>query len=223
MNVVCKERWLTVSFPRPQMVLSWAIHGGGIKQTQTVAWRQVKNQELKPPVDANQFLKQSLIENGMVDAIGMLTSADLSLYQDVVRMREGIKVRCIATVGMTNALRIGDPSAQIEYAGTINLLCAVSAPLSIPALVETLSLAVEARTAAVMEAELPSIQSGLPATGTGTDCVVLTCPGHADAPIENYAGKHTVLGSLVGEAVYEAVKSGLKMWKKKCAEKVFLI
>ncbi len=219
MNVIRKERWLIVSFSKPQVALSWAIHGGGITQAQTIAWCQVTNQELKPPVDAKQFLKHSLVEEGIPDAIGMLTSADLSFYHDVTRIREGIEARCIATVGMTNALRIGDPPAQAGHAGTINLLCAVSVPLSIPALAEALSLAVEARTTAVMEAALPSIQSGLPATGTGTDCVVLACPEDAVAPKADYAGKHTVLGSLIGEAVYEAVESGLKIWKAKCAEK----
>src|SRR3990167_7712811 len=167
MNISRKGQWLIVSFERPQTALSWAIHGGGVSQAKTVAWYQVKNQDLKPPVDARQFLKRSLFENGMADAIGMLTSADLSLYQDVSRVREDIQARCIATVGMTNALRIGDPPALMEHAGTINLLCAVSAPLSIPAMTEALSLAVEARTAAVMEAALPSIQNGFPATGTG--------------------------------------------------------
>ena len=158
----------------------------------------------------------------MADAIGMLTSADLSFYQDVTRSREGMEARCIATVGMTNALRIGDPPTQVEHAGTINLLCAVSVPLSLPALVEALSLAVEARTVAVLDEGLQSIQSGFPATGTGTDCVVIASPEEISAAQINYAGKHTVLGSVIGEAVYEAVKSGLKIWKERLAEKAMV-
>lgn len=223
MNVICKDGWLVVSFAKPQTALSWAICGGGINRAKTVAWRQVKNQELNPLVDAKEFLKQSLVEKGVTDAIGMLTSADVSLYQDVSQIREGIEARCIATVGMTNALRIGDAPGQVERVGTINLLCAVSVPLSMLAMIEALSLAVEARTAAVMGASLPSIQSNLPATGTGTDCVALVCPPQIDMPSENYAGKHTVLGSLIGEVVYKAVESGLNIWKERCAEKAVLV
>ncbi len=213
MQVRLEPKWLAIHFPEPRPCLSWAICGGGYQTVRQVLWHQVRDQDLPMGMDPENFLKEKLQERGLSHAIAMLTSADLSFYQDVVRKRDGVEARCLATVGMSNALRIGDPPAQIKYAGTINLLCAVSASLSMPAMAEALSLVVEARTTAVLDAGLPSFQTGLPATGTGTDCVVLACAQGQDKKKENYAGKHTLLGSLIGEVVFEAVDSGLKIWK----------
>ena len=233
MNVIRKERWLIASFSKPQIALSWAIYGGGRIKTKTVAWHQVKQQELKPPVDAKQFLGSRLMENAMPDAVGMLTSADLDAYADVQKTDEGLSVRSVATVGMDNALRVGDPvrlkslpqthqemSRDPVRIGTINLLCAVSIPISEEAHLEALSIAVEARTTAVLEAKIPSTETGRPATGTGTDCVVIIAPCAVKSSaveqmnrLEGYAGKHTLLGRLIGESVFEAVSIGLERWK----------
>ena len=221
MKIVCDRRWLIVSFEQPQMCLSWAICGGGRIKTKTVAWYQVKTQELEPPVDSKQFLKSRLMENAMPDAVGMLTSADLNAYADVQKTHNDLLVRSIATVGMDNALRVGDrPSKAYQEAscdaipiGTINLLCALSIPISEEAHLEALSIATEGRTVAVLEAKLSSSETGLPATGTGTDCVVITAPESTNE-FTSYAGKHTILGHLIGVSVFEAVSLGLQRWKK---------
>src|SRR5262249_21792256 len=99
----------------------------------------------------------------------------------------------------------------------INLLCSVSAALSEEALVEALALAAEARTAAMLEALVPSCVSGLAATGTGTDCIVVSAAGKG--PAERYAGKHTVVGHLVGAAVSEAIRHGIRRWKSERRER----
>jgi adenosylcobinamide amidohydrolase len=99
--------------------------------------------------------------------------------------------------------------------GTINLLVRVSAPLTEEALAETLALAAEARTLAVLEAGVRSLRSGLPATGTGTDCVVVAAPPAEPGgePLA-YAGKHTAVGHLVGAVVEEAVRTGIEAWRR---------
>ncbi len=215
MKIICKNRWLMASFDVPQMVLSWAIHGGGRRAAQNIVWHQVEDQELNLFVDAKDFLKQALFENRIEDAVGMLTSADLNFYAHVEKSDSGISANCVATVEMSNALRIGDAPRDIYPIGTINLLCAVSVPMSEEAHFEALSLAVEARTAAVLEAGIASLESNLLATGTGTDCVVMatSLKPNAGEAIVNYSGKHTLIGSLVGKSVFEAVSLGLKQWK----------
>ncbi len=213
MKIFQKDRWLAVTFERPQTALSWAVCGGGLRQVNQVVWHQVQNEDLPPALDPQKFLEQAMAQHGFEHAAGMLTRVDVSLYRHSSRSREGIEVQCVATAGMTNALRIGDAPALLERAGTINLLCAVPVPLSLSAMIEAMSLAVEARTAAVLDSNFASIQSGLPATGTGTDCVVLVCP-EAGTGAENYAGKHTLLGSLTGETVYSAVEAALARWKE---------
>lgn len=88
----------------------------------------------------------------------------------------------------------------------------MSAPLSEAASLEALSLVVEARTAATIAHDVPSRRSGLRATGTGTDCVVVASPSrHAGLP---YAGKHTAVGHVVGRAVLEATHEAIARWKE---------
>jgi len=75
---------------------------------------------------------------------------------------------------------------------------------------EALALAAEARTLAVREADIPSTRSGEPSSGTGTDCIVIAVPDRSGGA--HYAGKHTVLGHVLGAAAYSAVAQGLARW-----------
>ncbi len=200
--------WLIVRFPVPHQVVSWAIVGGGQTQTHAVAWYRVTKNDLKPPVDPREFLKTRLSEISLPHAVGLLTSADLDRCGDVEKTGDDITVRSIATVGLANTVRIGDPPRLAEPVGTINLLCQISRPLSDEAFLETLSLASEARTTALLESGIRSAETGLAATGTGTDCIVIAAPSGAE-PLR-YAGKHTLLGHLIGASVLEAVRSGMR-------------
>ena len=188
--------------------MSWAIVGGGKTQTDTIAWYRVTKEELKPPVDPKEFLKIRLAEASIPGAVGLLTSADLDRYSDVEKTEEGDTVRSLATVGLANALRVGDLPHLAEPVGTINLLCQVSRPLSQEAFLEALSLAAEARTTALLESGVLSAETGKPATGTGTDCIVIAAPRSGETA--NYVGKHTLLGHLIGSSVLEAVRSGVR-------------
>jgi adenosylcobinamide amidohydrolase len=85
-----------------------------------------------------------------------------------------------------------------------------SCALEAPALVEVCALAAEARTAALLERRVPSRRTGAPATGTGTDCIVVAAPDEERG--ERWAGKHTRLGALVGVAVREAIGRGVDAW-----------
>jgi adenosylcobinamide amidohydrolase len=208
-------RWLVTRFATSHHVLSWAIVGGGRRTTRTVAWYQVRERELRPPVDARHFLRQRLAEGALSDAVGLLTSCDLDAYVDVERHHGALAVRCIATVGLGNALRAGDPPGPAARIGTINLLCCISESLTEEALVEGLALAAEARTAEVLEASVVSRLTGRPATGTGTDCIVIAAPAVA-GPVA-YVGKHTVLGHLIGAAVGEATRRGVERWRRTSA------
>jgi len=213
MKVVQRERWLVSSFSSPIRACSWAIVHGGLVDAEHVAWLEVRDHELRPPVDAAVLLCERLREQGLDNAIGLLTSRRVSTYRDVTRESAGIRARCIATVGLGNALRAGDPPGVSGRIGTINLLLHVDAPLADVALLEASAIATEAKAAAVLEAGISSRRSNRPATGTGTDCTVVTCSrprwrGRA----ATYAGKHTLLGSLIGEATLQAVGEGIAAW-----------
>jgi adenosylcobinamide amidohydrolase len=120
----------------------------------------------------------------------------------------GLQLECFATVGLSNALAIGDPATYDEQPGTINLIVVVNRPLSAAALVEGVEMVTEAKVRALYAGRVKSTMSDAFATGTGTDCVVIACP--IGAPAYRYCGKHTRLGEVLGQVVGEAMTAGLQ-------------
>jgi adenosylcobinamide amidohydrolase len=201
-------RWLVVHFAAIHRTASWAIVGGGLRRGRTVAWLQVTEAELRPPVSPQRFLGDRLAAAGLVGAVGLLTSRDLDAFVDLEVRHGEVGARCVTTVGLGNALRAGDPPGASGRIGTINTLCQVSVPLTDESLLEALALAAEARALAVREATVASRISGLTASGTGTDCIVIAAPDTGGAA--RYAGKHTALGHVIGAAVHDATRLGIE-------------
>jgi adenosylcobinamide amidohydrolase len=202
-------RLLVVRFGAVHRTLSWAVCGGGLGLTHAVVWRYVDHGELAPAVDPEALLRESLSRHGLEGAVGLLTARDLGTFDCVTRQRDGVAARAVATVGLGNALAAGDPPGPMRV-GTINVLLQLSRPLDESGLAEALGLATEARTAAVLEARIPSRRSPHLATGTGTDCIVVAAPETGE-PLR-WVGKHTQAGALLGGAVREAVARGVRRW-----------
>ena len=68
-----------------------------------------------------------------------------------------------------------------------------------------------AKTATLINLGVKSLKSGLPATGTGTDCIVVAGTGEIN---ENYCGMHTVLGEMIGKVVNEIISKAVEANKK---------
>ncbi len=200
-------RWLVLDLGVQHATLSWAIVNGGRSRASEIVWRGVGKGDWDS-ADPTGWFRGELQSRGFPDAVGLLTACDLARYEVETRSEGSLEVQCVTTLGMSNALSAGDPPGPLRSpAGTINTVCIVSRPLSEEAFVEAIALAAEARTAAVLEAQVPSRRSDRLATGTGTDCIVIAAP---DAPAEErYAGKHTLLGALLGAAVREATGRAL--------------
>jgi adenosylcobinamide amidohydrolase len=201
--------WLRMDLGGPHRVLSWAINRPGFVTARDIVWREVRNADLPPDLDVQTWFDQELIRRDAQDAVAFLTSRDIRAHYDVTCSTEGISARCVATVGLSNAERVG---ARVDRRGkdwgTINVAVQIGAGLTDAALIESLSIAAQARTLAVIEAghQLPT---GV-ATGTGTDCIAIAAPVGAAA----YAGLHTPIGEAVGKAVYEAVRQGTQDWMR---------
>ena len=75
-------------------------------------------------------------------------------------------------------------------------------------MVEALAMATEARVAAVHDAGILSTRTKRPATGTGTDCIVIASPARGRA--HPYCGKHTLLGELIGKAALRSCAKALR-------------
>ena len=204
LTVTLDRPWLRVALPRPMRVLSWAPVGAGYLTTDQVLWREVRNADLTPDFDAESWFAAQMPPG----AVGMLTSRDVGTWVEARAEVDGIRAHCVATLGLSNAESVGRrlPWHSADY-GTINLLVALDAPLTEAAQLEALSIAVQARTAAVMEAGL-DLATGI-ATGTGTDCVAVACvPGDL-----RYAGLHTAVGEATGAAVRRAIGQAATCWR----------
>jgi len=209
-SLVDDERLLVVKFPTVHRTLSWAVCGGGLGLTRAVVWRYVARGELSPEVDAATLLQASLEKHGLGRAVGMMTARALGTFDCVTKHEDGIAARAVATVGLGNALAVGDAPGPLREVGTINVLVQLSHALDEGGLAEALGVATEARTAAVLDGRVPSRRSQDLATGTGTDCIVVAAPEIGEAV--RWVGKHTLAGALLGSTVREAVGRGVRRW-----------
>ncbi|MEL6769288.1 MAG: adenosylcobinamide amidohydrolase [Pseudomonadota bacterium] len=197
--------WLVADLGRPHRVLSWALNRPGFVTAQRIAWREVRNADLPKHRDAAAWFVAEIEAAGHTDAVCFLTSRSLRHFVATEASAEGVVARCIATVGLSNAERVG-ARRHATAVGTINIAVAVSTPLADAALIEALSIAAEARTAAVI-AHGPDTPNGR-ATGTGTDCIAVAAPPGAAL----HAGLHTAVGEALGRAVLDAVAQGTQHW-----------
>ena len=197
--------WLIADFAAPLRVLSWAPMRAGYATTTRVVWREVRNADLPEDFDVDPWFAQEMARHP--GAVGMITSRDIGTYTQARVTVDGVTAQCVATVGLTNAEAVGSRRTfgPGDF-GTINLCVATDARLTRTAQLEALSIAVQARTAAVLAAGI-DLPTGL-ATGTGTDCAALAClPGRV-----RYAGLHTSVGEAVGACVRAAVLEGAVAW-----------
>lgn len=199
--------WLIAELPQPMRVLSWAPQRPGFVTATRILWRQVRDADLPEDLDALAWLADETRRRGDTDAVAMLTSRDVGSFTTAKAEAEGIRATAVVTLGLSNAEAVG---ARIPFGtarlGTINIAVATSAPLTEAGQLEAVSIAVQARTAAVMEAGV-KLATGI-ATGTGTDCIALACPPGDLA----HAGLHTPAGEAIGAATRQAVAQAVAEW-----------
>lgn len=191
--------------------LSWAPHRPGFQSARRVVWREVRNADLTPDVDPVALLRRGLEAIGALDAIGLMTSRDIRRHFTAFAEVEGVAAACLATTGLGNGERVGRRRhARPPGPGTVNMLVHVSQALDDAALLEAQSVAAQARTLAIIEGDYRPDPALPPITGTGTDCIVLTC--RASGPRASYAGLHTAVGEAIGAAVLAATRAGVADW-----------
>ena len=215
--VTLERPWLCFDLGREVQVLSWAINRPGFVMANRILWREVRNADLPRDMDVHRWLKDTLAERGNSDAVCFLTSRDVGFYTQAKATTEGETAQCVATVGLSNAERVGArvDRSQMNW-GTINIAVSLQNGLSQTGLIEAMTIAAQARTAAIIDIGL-GLPTGI-ATGTGTDCIAIAAPiGTSD-----YAGLHTAIGEVVGNAVYDATLRGAKEWMETVKDKLGL-
>ncbi|HAP98538.1 MAG TPA: hypothetical protein DCQ35_00565 [Rhodospirillum rubrum] len=184
-TVDCRPPLLVARFARPQRMIGWAINRPGLCHASAVAWVQVDNGDLPCGIEPRAVLDARLEAAGLGDAVGLLTARTITRYHQARRDVGGASAQVLMTLGLGNAERIG-------------------------ALLEALSIATQARTAAIIEGCLIRAGQSRPVTGTGTDCLILACP--PEGPASPYAGLHTGVGQAIGAAVYDATREAMDLW-----------
>ena len=202
------ERTLIVAFPTLYRVLSWAPLNGGLVEARTILNHQVDihaSSFLEPQASLAALAQSLGVES---PTVGMMTGVLMDRLVHTTLQADTLTLECFATVGLSNALAVGDPATYRERPGTINIIVACNQALAPPALVEAVQIVTEAKVQALYAVKIRSTVSDTLATGTGTDCVAVACP--LGPPTYQYCGKHTHLGALLGRVVRQAIEEGVR-------------
>lgn len=211
-----KPPLLIVRFPELHRTLGWSITKPGFDLAREIVWFEVRNNDLTLHVDPMIFAKSRLSHNGLSEAAVFMTSREIERHHLAQSTIGAVTATCVTTVGLSNGEKVG-MRRNLAYpaVGTINTLVHVSRPLVIAAFVEAISIATQARTAAITETN--DLRDSAPITGTGTDCIIIAAPEGAEP--KSCAGLHTDLGEAAGAAVYEATLAGAREWSAEQARR----
>lgn len=148
---------------------------------------------------------------------GLCTAALMENMAVVSESYKNVDVTAIVTAGIDiNGGRAGDVSQFDEFEdtpsntvhGTINIFLLIDALLDAGTLTRAVVTVTEAKTAVLQELMANSVYSEGLATGSGTDGVVVIGNMESDIYLYN-AGKHCMLGELIGRTVKQAVREAL--------------
>jgi adenosylcobinamide amidohydrolase len=208
--------FLIVRFDDEQRTLGWSLTKPGFGAARDVVWIEVRDADLGPHVDPVDFVRTKLSAKGLDHAAAFMTAREIDRHH-VAQSRVGVAVvTCITTVGLANGEKVRERRLSHDrVAGPINTLVHVSRALSPGAFVESISIATQARTAAIMDTN--KLRDGPGITGTGTDCIIIAAPVAGAAA--TCAGLHTELGEAIGAAVYDATYAGAAEWSAEVKSK----
>lgn len=215
---------LVLDFVGPRRVLSSSPLNGGVREDLNAAVN-INLQAFKPEVrletesyeaELRQLMTNLDLDPDHTTALG--TAAWMERFGWASFSDAGITVEVLATGGIDrNAVRAGDPAGYRETAagefelltqkpepGTLNLFVTSNANLAPGILAKALITVTEAKAGVVQDLLIPSTQSVRPATGSGTDGVVII--SDPTGPERTDAGTHSKLGELLGKATQLAIR-----------------
>jgi len=228
MELTCPISWATsyritdhtlvIPFTSSRRVISSAVHSGGIVQAHGVLNHQVFDCHATTPdrsreKDPSRYLGELAKRLGVHGrCVGLMTAVDMRCLILQRVEAEGLWIEGFFTVGVTNAVRAGEPIAADppgnpkSKIGTINIILVTNARLSSAAMVCAVGVATESKTAMLFSEDIKSMSGTHMATGTGTDVVAIVS---GQGPFCRFSGTHTKMGELIGLVVSEGVKEGL--------------
>lgn len=206
------HRTLLINFKTPQTVVSTA---DGLREGIEV----IGNSYSPPPMWVINH--QGGWEESKADRLKVLgldektssllfTGADLDNLAVKSVSHQDLTITALVTAGAEgNALRVSRDVGAYYKPGTINIIVLSNRKLSESSATNAIITITEAKTAALWDMDIRSTQTPRvnPATGTGTDSIIVVAGGAGEAV--DYTGGHSKVGQLMGEAVYQAVVEAL--------------
>lgn len=187
---------LVWQFEEPVQALSSASVGGGFSQPAWLLNIGVPHDYSR--IDLDEHAAKIADGRGLSGpGIAMFTAVDVTRVEHA--RFEGASVS--ATVGVTKPTWAADPEAgHALWPGTINLIASVPVALEPAAMVQALLAMTEAKTQALLEAQVPG-------TGTASDAITLLCS--IAGPAHRFGGVRSRWGHRLAMATHAAVHQGL--------------
>jgi len=214
LRVIRGERHILLEAPTTLESVGSSVYGGGAGPLRRMV--NIYVDRLYRCDDPVRDIGRSLREWGYPaeETAGLLTAVRLRHTAVAEERNDHFAVFCCATAGVSNAARAGVRRTTFPASwtpGTINLMLAVDGKLTPAAMVNAVITATEAKAAALGDLAVLDAETGLVATGTTTDAVVIGVSQRPDWPLlHSYAGTATDLGGTVGRLVYAAVCESLR-------------
>ncbi len=228
------EKMIVVKFFTPHRVISTCRAGGGLRDDLDLIFNHqsceptghIRETHVQAVRDPAAYLQTICLQNGLSENCASLgTAANMNCAAIKSETFRDLEVVAVCTGGVeTNAGRAGDPASLYEMdgkfeaagieakepCGTINTILCINMELTPGAMVRSVMMATEAKTAALQNLNVNSCYSDGLATGTGTDQIAVASRLTGKTPLTG-AGKHTKLGELIGRTVKMAVAGALEL------------
>jgi adenosylcobinamide amidohydrolase len=207
-----------IEFCTPHRVISSAVLNGGIIQASHIVNLRVQKHGASLEAPEITIAKYCADAGWVGTKVGMMTAASMNSFRMARDTVQGVDVAVLVTSGLSNPRRVGDRAEHRKMmtpskeTGTINIIAMTSAVLTESAMVESLMIVTEAKSAALQDTEIMSPISNKTATGTGTDSTAVVS-GHGQEKV-CYCGKHVLFGEILGRLVTNAVTSSI-LWDLK--------
>lgn len=192
--------------------LSSAVLGGGLRRVRFIINHTVDRNYYGKLTPAKYLSHMARKMNLGSDTVGLMTAVDVKHTVMSFGTRDDVAVAALSTVGVGNACSAGTQNVFFkgpDRPGTINIVVLIDGDLTDAAMVNAVITATEAKSMAMMHADI-HLPDGTAATGTTTDAIVIACT--AKGKLHQYSGLATDLGFLVGRTVYKAVAEGISNW-----------
>ncbi|WP_150265783.1 adenosylcobinamide amidohydrolase [Paenibacillus tepidiphilus] len=207
-----KQDHLLLELPAEADAISSAVYGGGMGRLKRAVNLYVrKDYDCSDPVrDMENRLREW--GYGTEGCAGLMTAVPLHHAALAEEDTGSAGVFCCVTAAAGNAARAGveRPVLAAYRPGTINIMLGIDGWLTPAAMVNAVMTATEAKAAALADLGITDSETGLTATGTTTDAIVLAVSQSRRYHAEHtYAGTATDLGGAIGRLVYGAVTGSL--------------